>query len=262
MKTGICSITFRQLDIPQLTDLVREAGLDAIEWGGDIHVKPGDIAAAQEAKQRTFDAGLVVSSYGSYYNVLDKDGHEQEFAPVLDSALALGTDTIRIWSGSQPSESATPEYRMRFIKKLRFDLDLAAAHGIRLALEFHVNSLNDSNAAAFALLNEVNHPNIYTYWQPIYWIADSDYRFEGLKKLRDRVLNLHVFHWQFYPMRGGWGENLERRPLAEGSVEWRRFLSIAPSPGEHYALIEFVRGDDPLQLIRDAATLKEWLSPT
>lgn len=259
MKTGVCSITFRQLDIPQLTDLVRQAGLDAIEWGGDIHVKPGDIAAAQEAKQRTSDAGLVVSSYGSYYNVLDKDGIEQTFAPVLESALALGTDTIRIWPGAQPSEVASPEYRQRFVKKLRADLDSAAAQGVRLALEFHVNSLNDSNAAALALLEEVNHPNLYTYWQPMYWVSDPDYRFQGLEKLSDRIINMHVFHWLFHPMKGGWGENIERRPLEEGSAEWRRFFSVPLRSGEHYALMEFVRDDSPEQFMKDAATLKKWM---
>lgn len=259
MKTGICSITFRQLDIPQLADLVREAGLDAIEWGGDIHVKPGDITAAQEAKQRTFDAGLVVSSYGSYYNVLDKDGNEQAFAPVLESALALGTDTIRIWPGAQPSEVASPEYRQRFVNKLRTDLDFAAAQGVRLALEFHVNSLSDSNAAALVLLDEVNHPNLYTYWQPMYWIADHDYRFQGLEKLRDRIINLHVLHWKFHPMRGGWGENIERLSLADGAEDWRKYLSVDLPSGDHYALIEFVRGDDPEQFKADAAALKSWL---
>jgi sugar phosphate isomerase/epimerase len=260
MKTGICSITFRQLDIPQLADLVRRAGLDAIEWGGDIHVKPGDIVAAQEAKQRTSDAGLAVSSYGSYYNVLDKDGNEQTFAPVLESALALGTDTIRIWPGAQPSEAASPEYRRRFVNKLRADLDSAAAQGVRLALEFHVNSLNDSNAAALALLDEVNHPNLYTYWQPMYWVSDPDYRFQGLEKLRNRIINLHAFHWNFYPMRGGWGENIERLSLEEGAAEWKRILSVPLPAGEHYVLMEFVRNDSPEQFMKDAAVLKNWVS--
>jgi len=256
MKTGVCSITFRQLDIPQLVDLVRSAGLDAIEWGGDIHVKPGDLAAAQEARQRTIEAGLVVSSYGSYYNVLDMDGHELPFAPVLDSAVALGTDTIRIWPGAQPSEVASPEYRRRFVEKLRADLDAAAAQNVRLALEFHVNSLNDSNAAALALLDEVNHPNLYTYWQPMYWVSDPDYRLQGLEKLADRVINLHAFHWRFHPMRGGWGENIERRPLSEGEAEWGKYLSVALPDGIHYALMEFVREDSPEQFVKDAAALR------
>lgn len=260
MKAGLCSVTFRGLDRKQIVNLVREAGLDAIEWGGDVHVPPGDIVAADEAKQLTRDAGLEVSSYGSYYSVLDVDGKEQEFAPVLESALALGTDTVRIWPGAQPSEVASADYRRRFVEKLRADLDAAAAQGVRLALEFHVNSLNDSNAAALALLDEVNHPNLYTYWQPMYWIADSDYRFQGLEKLADRVLNLHVFQWLFHPLRGGWGDNIERRPLAEGAAEWEKYLSVELPEGDHYALMEFVRDDSSEQFAADAETLRWFLN--
>jgi sugar phosphate isomerase/epimerase len=260
MKTGLCSITFRQLSVQQIVDLVKQADLDAIEWGGDVHVPPGDIVAAEEAKRLTLEAGLEVSSYGSYYFVLDKDGQKQDFAPVLESALALGTNTIRIWPGSQPSEVASEKYRTQFVEKLRADLDAAAAKNVRLALEFHGNSFSDSNAAALALLDEVNHPNLYTYWQPMYWIADADYRFQGLEKLADRVINLHVFQWLFHPMRGGWGDNIERLPLSDGEAEWRKYLSVDLPPGDHCALMEFVRGDDLEQFKQDAAALRRFLN--
>jgi len=260
LKPGVCSITFRQLTLKDSVSLAAKSGMVAIEWGGDVHVPPGNATVAQEARRLTLEAGLTVSSYGSYYSVLDTDGKEQEFAPVLESALALGTDTVRIWPGAQPSEIASIDYRRRFVEKLRADLDAAAAQGVRLALEFHVNSLNDSNAAALALLDEVNHPNLYTYWQPMYWIADSDYRFQGLEKLADRVLNLHVFQWLFYPLRGGWGDNIERRPLAEGTAEWEKYLSVELPEGDHYALMEFVCGDDPEQFLADAETLRWFLN--
>jgi len=260
MKTGICSITFRQLTIQQIVDLVKETGLQAIEWGGDVHVPPGDTAAAAEALRLTTEAGLVVSSYGSYYSVLDADGKPGDFSPVLDSALALKTDTVRIWPGALPSEVATPDYRARFIEKVRLDLDAAAAQGVRLAFEFHVNSLADSNAAALALLHEINYPNLYTYWQPMYWVADADYRVQGLKNLSDRIINLHVFHWRFHPYRGGWSQNIERLPLADGDEVWGNYLSVELPPGDHYALLEFVRDDDPEQLKADAAVLRRMMT--
>ena len=259
LKTGICSVTFRQLGVEEIANLVKKAGLDAVEWGGDVHVKPGNMAAAEAARKATLDAGLEVSSYGSYYRVLDEK-EEQVFEPVLESALALGTDTIRIWPGDRPSEMAGESYRKKFIEKVRKDLDAAAAAGVRLALEFHVNSLSDSNAAAQRLLNEIDHSNLYTYWQPIYWLADSDYRFQGLEKLRNRVLNLHVFNWLFHPVKGGWGENIERRPLEEGAAEWKRFLSV-PLPQEpSYALLEFVKDDDEDRFLEDARTLRRWVN--
>ena len=49
MKTSVASVTFRNKRIAEVAELARRAGLDAIEWGGDVHVPPGDLEAAQTA---------------------------------------------------------------------------------------------------------------------------------------------------------------------------------------------------------------------
>lgn len=38
IKTGMTSVTFRKKSAENVIALVKEAGLDGIEWGGDIHV--------------------------------------------------------------------------------------------------------------------------------------------------------------------------------------------------------------------------------
>ena len=73
IKAGICSITFRRKNPDEIVRLAEQAGLDAIEWGGDVHVPAGDTAVARRVGQITLDAGLSVSSYGSYERVLDAD---------------------------------------------------------------------------------------------------------------------------------------------------------------------------------------------
>ena len=77
--------------------------------------------------------------------------------------------------------------------------------------------------------------------------------------MADRVLNLHVFHCLFHPFAGTWGENIERRPLAEGRADWQRYLSVPLVGGDHFALLEFVRNDDPGQFLADAAALRQML---
>ena len=48
--------------------------------------------------------------------------------------------------------------------------------------------------------------------------------------------------------------------LADGAEKWRACLDeIRRLPGERSLMLEFVRGDDPAQLIEDAMTLKKWL---
>jgi len=259
MKTGLCSVTFRQLERHRIVALAQEAVLDGIEWGGDIHVPPGDDAAAAEAQQLTIDAGLEVSSYGSYYTVLDAEGRPVDFSPVLESALTLGTDTVRIWAGCLGTADASASYAPTLIKKLSSDLERAQRAGVCVALEFHRDTLCDGPLAARALLDELQHPNLYMYWQPMYWNCDSEACFQSLEKMKNRALNLHVFHWLFHDDRESWNARIERRPLWEGEGAWRRYLSVDLSPGPHYALLEFVREDQPEFFLEDATTLRGWV---
>ena len=43
IKTGMTSVTFRKKSAEDVIAIVKEAGLDGIEWGGDIHVPAGDL---------------------------------------------------------------------------------------------------------------------------------------------------------------------------------------------------------------------------
>lgn len=255
MKTGLCSVTFRQLPLAQIVELVKKAGLDAIEWGGDVHVPHGDLAAARMAARITTEAGLGVSSYGSYYRVLDEKGAAQEFDPVLETALELGVDTVRIWAGHQSSAAADAAYWNHLIEHSLQIADQAAGHHVRLAYEFHRNTLNDTNESAVCLLKALGHANLYTYWQPICWGPGMDYRLEGLKALRERVLNLHVFYWLYDSEK----QQRASRPLAEGADDWLRYLAVDLPTGDHFALLEFVRDNNPAQFLADAETLKKWI---
>lgn len=260
MKSGICSITFAKLNPSELVELVQQAGLDAIEWAGNVHVPPGELKLASDVRKWTEEAGLEVSSYGSYWKVVDAAGRPEAFEPVLESALALGTDTIRIWAGRKPSDAVSPSERSVIMEGLSRALEAAQAQGVKLALEFHANTLGDSNAATLEVLNELNHPGLFTYWQPIYWLTDPAYRLAGLQQLSARVLNLHVFHWLFSPGAGSWGESTTRCPLAEGREDWVRYFEVPlDSSIDHFALLEFVRDDSPEQFLSDAATLQHIL---
>ena len=106
--TGLTSITFRQLTVEQIVELVQQSGLDGIEWGGDVHVKPGEEALAREVGDRTRQAGLQVLSYGSYLHVDGPEHIAEDFKPVLQSALALSAPVIRVWPGGrEPDRKST-----------------------------------------------------------------------------------------------------------------------------------------------------------
>ena len=111
ISSGLVSITFRKLSPREIVDLVAKAQLDAIEWGGDVHVPHGDLSAAKDVHKMTNDAGLSLSSYGSYYRV----GHDEPvpFGEVLETAVELKAPTIRVWAGKKGSNDADEAYRQR-----------------------------------------------------------------------------------------------------------------------------------------------------
>lgn len=260
MKTGICSITFRNLSVVELITLVKQAGLDGIEWGGDVHVPHGKLDVARETLARTRDAGLEVSSYGSYYKIIEPDGTLQDFQPVLESALVLETNVIRIIPGSKGPAAADEAYWNTVIEQSRRAAEMAAAHQIRVAFEFHPLTLTETNESTLELLEKIDHPNMYMYWQPAYFTPEMDYRLAGLNALKDRILNLHVYHWDYEKKEEGFYAGIDRRPLEEGRADWAQYFSVELNPDlPHYALMEFVRGDSPEQFLKDAATFKGWV---
>ena len=246
---GLVSITFRQLSVEEIIALVTQAGLTAVEWGGDIHAPHGDEAQAQAVARMGADAGLEVATYGCYYRV----GHPETgpFEAVLASAAALGAPLIRVWPGQQGSDSADEAYFQTVVADSRRIGDLAQAERIGIVYEFHGNTLTDTNAAAARLLRTVDHANVRSLWQPPRYAALAD-NLAGLDMLRPWLEHLHVFHWHL--------QTGERCPLAEGEDLWREYLARAEDPERtRYALLEFVQDDAPEAFLRDAATLLQWL---
>ncbi|WP_435747514.1 sugar phosphate isomerase/epimerase family protein [Microbacterium sp. PMB16] len=248
IRPGLCSVTFRALAPEQIVALAADAGLESIEWGGDVHVPPGDTARAAQVATATTDAGLAVASYGSYFRAQV----DESLTPILDSAEALGADRIRIWAGSVGSAEAAPSDWAAVVDRLRAAAVEAAARGIGLALEFHSGTLADTAPTTLRLLGEVGHPALSTYWQPTVAAAD-DVAVDEYRAIADHTSAVHVFSW--WPAK-------ERLPLVARSDLWRRFFPVAAAADRppRDALLEFVPGDDPALLAAEAAALRDFLN--
>ena len=248
---GLVSVTFRKLSPAEIVALAQRAGLVGIEWGGDIHAPHGDIPRAHEARKLTLDAGLRIAAYGSYYRAGGGAPDNPDFARVLDSAVALGAPTIRVWPGGVGSAKLDADGRKRVVDDLIRIADLAAPAGVSISTEFHDGTLTDTNDSARRLLAETPHPNLFTYWQPHNGEPTPEC-VDGLRAILPRVSNVHVFHW--------WPTAAERHPLAAGAARWAEFFrELAPLPDTRFALLEFVRDDAEAAFFEDAATLREWL---
>lgn len=251
IKAGLCSVSFRHLSVSEVVQQAASAGLAAIEWGGDVHVPVGQLDRAREARSITLDAGISVSSYGSYHYLGAADGSADTVSRVLETSLALGAPSIRVWAGKVGSADAQRAAWSRVVEEARRAAEAAAALGMSLSLESHASSLTDTPQSTAQLLQEIHHPAVRCYWQPT--PGDSlDTQLAWLNLLKPWLTNLHVFYWT--PPH-------DRRPLAEGAWLWPACLEVAAAGNaDRYALLEFVRDDQPEQLVYDAATLRNWLA--
>lgn len=249
MKSGLLTVTFRQLAPEDIVRLAAQAGVAALEWGGDIHVPPGDAAHARRVRALTEDAGLAVASYGSYYRVGRPDRNPGGFEPVLEAAMALGAPSIRVWAGDRGTESADEALWQAVIEDAARIAAAAAKESVTIDFEFHGNTLTDTNDSAMRLLAALPADRVRTNWQPLRSMRAEERR-AGLERVLPRLANLHVYQWNA----------TDRLELAEGEAEWRAYLELAGrAPGDRYAMLEFVKDDAPEQFLRDAATLKRWL---
>jgi sugar phosphate isomerase/epimerase len=199
----------------------------------------------------TEDAGLVVASYGSYYRAGLSERRGLPFARVLETAVALGTGTVRVWAGAAGSVVSSSLVHAAVIEDLQRISEASRAAGVTVAMEFHADTLNDVAAATLQLIERVDRPNLTTLWQPPTGEGDDEC-VASLRAASIHLRHLHVFHW--------WPDHRTRHPLQMGEARWRRFLRAAQEWTPcRFALLEFVKADCVPQLADDAATLLRML---
>ena len=244
IKPGLVSVTFRKKTPAEIVALVKQAGLEGIEWGGDIHVPHGNLAAAREIASMTTDAGLAVAAYGSYYRV--GVANQSPFDAIVETASALGAPTIRVWAGNLSSADADANYRQLVANESRQIADQAAQAGISVSFEFHGGTLTDSYESTQSLIEKIDHPGIRSYWQPPLGSNERE-NLTGLRSLLAWLSHVHVFEWH---------ADHTRYPLIAGTDRWGKYLSvIAPVVGDRYAMLEFASNDSVEQFLADATTL-------
>ena len=242
---GAVSATFKKMPLTadDVIALLSDCGLQAVEWSENVHVFPGDPEGAASLRKRTEAAGLRVAAYGSYYRLGENENPGQAFQQSLVSAEALGAPVIRVWAGTKASAEVGEMERCCLTQEAALIADMAMRKRIKVAFEWHKNTLTDTNESAARLLNEANHPNLSCLWQPTVALTPRE-RAAGIRRMGERLVNFHVYSWP----------DGKRGPL--NATEWQYYFDAAEDiGGEHCALLEFVRDDSVEQFRQDAKTL-------
>ena len=243
---GLVSISFRKHEPAAIVQAVKDAGLTAIEWGGDVHMPHGDVARAAEVRALCDAAGLTLPEYGSYYRAGATD--PAVFDGVLAVAETLGTPVIRFWAGDKPTDGLSGAEYGRIVEDVVRICDLAAAKGIVLCPEWHQGTLTDEYHTALRFFRDVGRPNLQTFWQPNQF-RPLAYNLDALAAVLPFVRTVHVFSWQ----REKW------LPLAAGAEDWKQYLALLKTAPRCY-MLEFMHDNRLESLPETAATLREWLA--
>ena len=252
MQPGLVSVTFKHMPCEDVIHYAHKAQLKSIEWHGRNHVPHGDLETARRIGQRTRAAGLAVAAYGSYYVLGQSEDMGLSFDTVLQTAEALDAPMIRVWAGHQSPDETSNRIRATILEEARRMADLAAEKRIKVVFEFHKDTLTQTATSCAALLGDLDHPNVGTYWQPAPEL-DVSRNLNELRTVLPWLAGLHVFHWG--------PTHMDRHPLAQGESDWTQYLAVAQTcPGLLNVLLEFVKGGTVEQFNEDAATLHRLLA--
>lgn len=186
MLIGFTSTQFRQIrNIEKIVKIASQAGVDCIEWGGDIHVK--DLLSAKKAKKLCDDAGIKVCSYGSYYRVGSKN--TDEWKKICEIASAMSAESVRVWLGSKDSEKTDAKTYESLVEDAKSICSVAKKYNLLVCPECHDNTFNNTDAF-MKIRNDVGCDNFKTYFQSKY--KRLGYDLDRIERTMPYIENIHI----------------------------------------------------------------------
>lgn len=242
MKTGLVSVSFRPLSYEPIIEECVKANLGCIEWGSDVHAPCDDTEKLKKIAAAQQKAGLVCSSYGTYFRLGTDD---LSLLPVyIEAAKVLGTHILRLWCGSKSTDLYTEAEKDALFAQCRQAAAVAEKAHVIICLECHRNTFTETKEGALELMEAVASPAFRMYWQPNQGRSIEE-NLEYARLLSPYITHIHVFQWK----------GSCRFPLREGIEEWKSYL--AAIGGEHTLLLEFMPDDSIASLSAEAAALFE-----
>ena len=193
LNLGLTSVTFNSLSPAEIIDYCKNAGVGVIEWAGRTHAIAGEPDGAREIKRLSDEAGILISSYGSYYKCGTYEDAATEFSKHIEIAKILGAKTIRIWTGTKNFADADSEYIEKIVAELRLMSDMAKKEGIEIGCEFHNGTITNTRESSLRVCEMVGRDNFGMYFQYDPRV-DIEENMRTLKDFLPILKNVHVFN--------------------------------------------------------------------
>ena len=243
-KIGLCSVTFRKKSAAQVVLIAKKAGVEYIEWGGDVHVT--NVEEARIVKSICDNEGIKISSYGSYFNSTDFD--KEEWEQVCKIAKIMGAASIRIWLGRKNSEEVSDREYRALLENTKKMCDIAAQYGLAVCPECHDNTFNNNTDAFLRLKKDLNKDNFGTYFQSRYFRMEYD-----LDRI-DRTFNyIKVVHVSYRDLKK------EQRHRKKDKYYLDTLLKkLKAKDFDGIVMVEFVDFNSEIAFYRDVRKLKSY----
>lgn len=171
MKFGFTTTSFRQIrSLEKIVGIGMKAGIDCIEWGGDIHVQ--NVNDAKQAKALCSKANILVNSYGSYYRIGSNNTDEQK--RICEIAAEMGAKSVRVWLGRADSEKTDEAAYENLLEDAKRMCAVADEYSLIICPECHGKTYNNSTDAFLKIRNDINCDNFRTYFQSRYRYKEYD----------------------------------------------------------------------------------------
>ncbi len=243
MVLGLTSVTFLELTVDTILRLAHDNRLKVIEWS-ERHLPHGQLAEAQRLRQLSEAAGLTIAAYSPDFNV--SVGSDAEFNEILETAKALGTDTLSLIVSSE-KDIDPDEALLGLVSRVRYLAGLAENQGIKLCFSYRRGSILEDYIRTTQFMELVDRSNVFVSWQPNR-TSSLIYNIFELKMLAPFVRMVYVSYLD---------AAARYTPIIEGKDEWQQYLKVLKTTGRTGMLL--VRDCKVEDFQSECALMQEWL---
>lgn len=171
---------------------IAQNGFSFVElWEG--HIRDFSGRTTQDARSLADALNLKLSITGLYPTIhLDGRAGKQQFDDVralMTKSRKLGSDVVKFFVGSKASDETSESERQASLEFLRQMAVHANLLDLKLAGEFHANTLFDTVDSTLSVLNEI--PELQVCFQP-FDFGSTDQTLSDLRQLLPRVIHVHL----------------------------------------------------------------------
>lgn len=271
-KLSCADYTFPALEHAQALRLIADLGFDGVDVGffaGRSHVRPDHnlrdpIASGQQLGAAVGETGLAIADLFAQISddfrvdsindpVLEiRDAAIDALTQCLDVAAAAEAPGVTILPGVQHEGEEWEVSFWRSVEALTRLVDVAAARGLRLSFEPHIESLVEAPDRALALVTEV--PGLGVTLDPAHFVF-SGHGPEQMEGLLGRVAHVQL--------RGG-APGVLQAPLSENVIDFNLLQDTLVRAGyEGWLATEYVwsswHGCDRVDNVTETVGLRDVL---